>query len=397
MVPTPVADHYVTGERLGETQEAYPLDLYLCRGCGHVQMLDVVDPDVLFRDYVYMTSFSLGLVEHFKELASRLMDLQNLQRGSLVLEIGSNDGSMLRAFKERGFSVLGIDPARDIARKATESGIETLPEFFTSDLAGRIAKEHGPASIVIANNVFAHADELGDIADGIRELLSGDGVFVFEVSYLVDIVGKMLFDTIYHEHLCYHSVKPLQRFFREHGMELIDVERIPSKGGSIRGLAQRAGGPKKTSPEVAGLTRLEEELGMEKAATYGKMSARILEMKSELGSFLSEMLSQGKVIAGYGASATVTTLLYQFDLGDKLSFLVDDNPARHGLFSPGHHLPVFPSSELLERKPDYVVVLAWAYADPIPACAAIKDHIAFYWGRMDVWFVGDKPVSAPPA
>ncbi len=325
----------------------------------------MVDPEILFRNYTYLTAVSLGLVEHFRRMSEKIVELAKPGPDALVVEIGSNDGSMLRFFKQRGMRVLGVDPAREIAMQATATGIKTIPEFFDSHLAARIRAEHGEAAIVIANNVFAHADNLGDITDGIRTVLSSEGTFTFEVSYMVDIVRKMLFDTLYHEHLCYHAVKPLVNFFHLHGMKLIDVERIPAKGGSLHGTAQRADGSLDVSPRVGELLRLEQEMRFDQPETFRTFAADIEAVRSRFLHMLDGLLAQGKVIAGYGASATVTTLLYHFDLGRRLSFLVDDNPGKQGMYSPGHHLPILPSAALTERRPDYTVILAWTYAEPI--------------------------------
>ncbi len=372
LAPTPIGDAYVSVEHLSKVQETYPLDLFLCHDCGHLQLLDVVDPEVLFGDYVYLTSSSLGLIEHFRRYADEVLASVMPPEGALVVDIGSNDGSLLKFFQDQGMHVLGIDPARDIARKATESGIETLSTFFTAELARKIKNERGPTAIVTANNVFAHIDNLGDVADGIRELLATDGIFVFEVSYLVDIIQKMLFDTVYHEHLCYHTVKPLDSFFCRHGMQLIDVQRIPTKGGSLRGTAQLAGGPWTVSPSVARLMAIETNLGLDRAETFRAFAVRIDSVKNQLLSLLRDFKVQGKTIAGYGASVTVTTLIYHFDLGDMLSFIVDDNPQKQNLFTPGHHIPVLSSQAIYERMADYVVILAWNYAQPI-----MKKHQAF--------------------
>lgn len=365
MAPTPVADDYVFGDRATAPQPAYPLDLYQCRNCGHVQLLDVVNPDILFGNYTYATSVSLGLTEHFRRYSEEMIERTGMKPGALVVEIGSNDGTLLRFFKDKGMRVLGVDVARGIAQQATVSGIPTLPSYFTADLGREIRRDHGAALLVAANNVFAHADDLGDVADGVREVLRDDGVFVFEVSYLVDIVEKMLFDTVYHEHLCYHSIKPFQRFFAVHGMELFDVQRIASKGGSIRGFVQCAGGPRPPAPIVDELVQLETAMGVDRMAVFKGLHERLQGVKRDLLSVVDRLRVEGKTIAGYGASATVTTLSHYFDLGARLAYLVDDNPKKHGSFSPGHHLQVFPSEALYERRPDYVIVLAWAYAEPI--------------------------------
>lgn len=366
MRPSPIADHYVTEAQLAEPQASYPLDLYLCLACGHAQNVDVVDPDLLFRDYNYVTSSSLGLVEHYRRYADEITGRFSPAPGSLVVEIGSNDGSLLRFFKEKGLRVLGVDPAREIAATATSQGVPTLPEFFTGALAGRIVAEHGNAEIVAANNVFAHADDLADIVSGIRTLLSDTGVFVFEVSYLADIVDRFLFDTLYHEHVSYHSITPLARFFERLGMELFDVWRNPSKGGSIRGFAQRKRqGARLVQPLVHDLMRDETERGLLRPEVFTRYAADIPERKGALLSLLDEARAAGKAIAGYGASTTVTTLLYQFDLNERLAFLVDDNPRKQGRYSPGAHLPVLASDALYSRRPDLCVILAWNYAKPI--------------------------------
>ena len=375
LAPSAIADDYVSADRLNEKQEAYPLDLFLCNDCKHTQILDAVDPEILFRNYTYVTSVSLGLVDHFRKLSEKLMSRLKLGPEALVVEIGSNDGTLLRFFKEKGIKVLGIDPAVEIARKTTESGIETIPDFFTSKIAARILESHGHASLFIANNVFAHADNLGDIADGIRMLLTSDGVFSFEVSYMVDIVDRMIWDTIFHEHLCFHAVRPFVNFFHLHGMELFDIERIPTKGGSIRGFAQLKGGPRRIEPIVGELLALEEKIHFGDPATFRAYGDRINATKKALLDLLAKLRAEGKTVAGYGASATVTTLLHHFDLGDKLDFIVDDNPVKQGTYSPGHHIPVLPPRALAERKPDYVVILAWTYAEPI-----IKKNQAYLSG-----------------
>jgi SAM-dependent methyltransferase len=363
--PSALADAYVPRERIEEPQPAFPLEVFHCRNCGHVQLLDVVDADVLFRHYLYTTSGSLGLVEHFRKYAAEAVEQLQVPPGSLVVDIGSNEGVLLKFFREHGMRVLGVDAAKNVAALATAAGVETLPEFFTAELARQIKGGRGSASVVTANNVFAHADGLADMADGIRELLTRDGVFLFEVIYLVDLIQKMTFDTIYHEHLCYHSVKPLRTFFRRHGMELFDVKRIPTKGGSIRGFAQPTGGPRKITPAVGDLIGVEEQMGLDRPEAFRQYGARLDELKRKLKDLLQSLKRQGKTIAGYGASATVTTLVHHFELAGWIDFIVDDNPDRQNLFSPGDHIPVLSPAALSERKPDYVLILAWQYSDPI--------------------------------
>src|SRR5947209_5459122 len=367
--PSALADAYVPAELTTEVQETYPLDLFWCRDCGHLQLLDVVDPEILFKNYIYVTSSSPGLVEHFRQYANEVMRRVNPPAGSLAVDIGSNEGILLGFFQKHGLRVLGIDPAEEIAQRATEAGIKTLPAFFTSELAAQVRNEYGPATIITANNVYAHSDALADMTEGIRYLLAPDGVFIFEVSYLVDLMQNMVFDFVYHEHLCYHAVKPLTIFFHRHGLELIDVERVPTKGGSLRGTAQLAAGPRAVSPSVAELIELESSMGLDRAETYLSFGAKIDDVKRQLSALLHQLKAEGKTIAGYGASATVTTLIYHFELGEMLDIIVDDVEERQGLFSPGHHIPVLSPETLYERRPDYVLILAWRFAEPI-----IKKH-----------------------
>ncbi|VTT99826.1 Uncharacterized protein OS=uncultured bacterium GN=ACD_60C00028G0026 PE=4 SV=1: Methyltransf_13: Methyltransf_23: Methyltransf_14 [Gemmataceae bacterium] len=353
--------------RTRQPQQRFALSLHSCGACGNVQIEDVVDPDLLFRQYTYSTTSSLGLVEHFRKYAAEIAGQAGLAAGALVADVGSNDGSLLKAFAERGCRVVGVDPAVEIAARAMAEGVPTVPEYFTPDVAARVRDEHGPAKLVTANNVFAHSDQLPAMADGVRLLLDRDGLFTFEVSYLLDIVQKTLFDTVYHEHLCYHSVRPLRAFFARHGLELVDARRIPTKGGSLRGTVQLAGGPRSVSPEVGKLVEWEALTRLHSPETFRAYARRIEAAKEQFGPLLDRCRAAGKVVAGYGASPTVTTLIDQFDLAGRLDFLVDDNPVKQHTFSPGHHLPVYPSDAIYEREADVVAVLAWQYAAPIAA------------------------------
>ncbi len=365
MRPTPIADAYVSAEQAGQSQESYPLDLFLCRSCGHVQLVTVIDPKILFCNYRYTTSTSAGLADHFRQSCDDILKRFPQATGGLIVDIGSNDGTYLRFFQQRGFQVLGVDPALEISNKATTEGIETISQFFTRNLSGQIKCGRQTASIITANNVFAHADDLEDIVAGIRELLSPSGIFVFEVAYLPDLIQKNLFDTIYHEHLSYHSVKPLKRFFHRLGLQLIAAQRIPSKSGSLRAFVQRSDGQYTEEASVEQLIAYEDNLGLERLETYQTIHHAIQRLRIKIHDIMRSMTAQGSKIAGYGASATVTTLLYQMELEGTISFLVDDNSARHGLFSPGCHLPILAPSALYEQKPSLVIVLAWPYSKQI--------------------------------
>lgn len=370
--PSPIADAYVPASRLDEAQPRFPMDLYQCEGCGHVQLLDVVSADTLFRDYIYRTSDSSALVEHFRRYVEALSARFVPKPGQLAIDIGSNDGTVLRFWRERGLRIYGVDPAEEIAREATEKGLPTRCAYFDAELARAMRGELGAATFVTANNVFAHADDLQGILDGVRELLDDSGVFVFEVSYLVDIIERKLFDTVYHEHLCYHSIGPLVKFFARHGMMLFDVERIATKGGSIRVFAQKSNGPQPISSNVAELVTLERAMSLDMGVPFERLVRELGENKARLRSELEQVRAGGGRVAGFGASATVTTLLTHFELAPLLDYLVDDNPKRHGLYSPHFHIPVLSSHMLRERPPQCVVILAWQYATPI-----VTKHRAF--------------------
>ncbi len=365
--PTPVADDFVPASRLDKRQEYFSLDAYLCHGCGLVQLLEVVDPNSIYDEFLYVTRSSPGLVEHFGAYAREVISRTGLPRDSFVVEIGSNDGTLLSAFKDAGLRVLGVDPARAIAAAATTSGVETLPLCFSLDLAKQLKRERGAADLIAANNVVANIDDLGELAQSVRELLAPRGVFVIESGYLADLVRNLVFDNIYHEHLSYHSVKPLAGYFARHGMEVFDVQHVPTKGGSIRVFGQLAGAGRHVTPDVARMIASEDAQGLYRAETYHALCARLDRLRGSLLDVTGGLRAQGRSIAGYGASHSVTTLIHHFKLADALSFVVDDNPLKYNLFSPGNHLPVLPSQALLERRPDYVVVMPWRFADAIAA------------------------------
>jgi hypothetical protein len=348
----------------------YPLDLYLCQDCRFSQLCDVIRAESIYVDYIYETKSSLGLVDHFQRYTEAVIDRINPPRGALVVDIGSNDGTLLKFFKERGMSVLGIDPAREIAHAATHSGIETLPEFFTAELSRKIRQERGAATIITANNIFANVDQLDELTEGIRALLSADGVFIFESFYLGDLIENMVFDFIYHEHLSSFSVTPLVPFFRRHSMELIDAERVATKGGSLRYSVQLAGGSRRVDPSVGRMLAEESRRGLGQLKTFKSFAVRIESEKEQVIEFLAKLKQEGKTMAGYGASATTTTLIYHFGLGDYLSYLVDEYSRKQNVLSPGLHLPVLAPQTLIDQKTDYVVILAWRYVEPI----LIKNH-----------------------
>lgn len=365
LAPSALCDAYIPEARLNEVQQVFPLDIFVCRDCGYVLLPYVVAPEVIYRDYIYVSTSSMGLADHFGEYAALIMAKLSLSPGKLAVDIGSNDGTLLGAFKNKGMHVLGVEPAVEIARKATEDGITTLPVFFTVTVAEKIVREYGQASLITVNNLFANIDDLEGFTRGIAELLASDGVLVIESSYLADMIQNMVFDFIYHEHLSYFSVTPLHGFFKRFGLELFDVERVPTKGGSLRYYVQKTTASRQVSSSIEYFLKFEEESRLHSLETFRDFAARIDARKNGLVSLLHKLKQSGKTVAGFGGSATTTTLLYHFGIAEMLDYIVDDNPAKHNTFSPGYHIPVLPSSVLCEKMPDYTVVLAWRYFDPI--------------------------------
>ncbi len=367
LTPTPPANAFVPPERLTEKQPVFPLDVHFCRDCGHLQLVDIVDPEYLFAHYVYMSGAAPIMVAHLQAHARAVIDRLQMKPGALVVEAGSNDGTFLRPFKDAGFKVLGVDPAKNIAARANESGIPTLAAFFNVETARRVRAEHGAAQVVAANHVFAHVADMQGLIDGVGELLAGDGVFVFETGYLVDVYEKTLFDTIYHEHIDYHRVGPLRRFFARNGLQLFHADRVDIQGGALRGFACRPG-VRPVSAQLDVLEAYERQIGLDRPETFRGYAARIDRCRTELTNLLDDLKRQGKRIAAYGAPAKATTLMYHFGLDARvIEYIVDDSPLKTGLFSPGLHVPVLPVGTIYERRPDYLLMLAWNFAADLMA------------------------------
>ena len=364
--PTPPANAFVDKQKISINQDCYPLDVFFCKDCKHVQLLDVVDSKILFEDYVYVSGTSPVFVKHFEEYANFLIENYLQNKKSLVIDIGSNDGTLLSFFKEKGVKVLGVDPAKEISSKANSNGIETLNNFFTFEFSKLIQKKYGRAEIITANNVFAHVNDMKDLINGIKNLLAPNGIFVFEVSYLVDVIQKNLFDMIYHEHLSYHSVIPLIKFFKDNEMELIEVIRVDSHGGSLRGIVQMKDGARKIGDSVKHCIDLEKEIEIEQFETYVKFFHKINKERNELQKLLQRLKNDKKSIVGFGAPAKATTFLYHFAVKPEvIEYIIDDSPLKQGLFTPGMHIPIYSSKKLYEKNPDYVIILAWNFAESI--------------------------------
>jgi SAM-dependent methyltransferase len=349
-------------EELGREEPKFPLTLRLCEGCGMCQLGHVVPAELLFRSYLFFTSISRRMSEHFSALITEASN-EFVPPGGLIVEIGSNDGTGLSSIHRRDVRMLGVDPARNIAVMAASRGIPTVSEFFTETLAREIAHVAGRAQLVVACNVFGHIDDLDDVCRGIRTLLSPDGAFFFEVPYLGEMVKRAEYDTIYHEHLSYFAVRPLVHLLNKHGLRLERVEFYPVHGGTIRGTAIHGEGH---SPQVEEWLAEEEETGLAKRATYVAMANTVVADREVLRKTLTELRDSGAKVAGYGAPAKGTVALNYCDIGtDLLPYVVDSTPAKQGCFVPGTHQPILPPSVLEEKKPDAILLLAWNHAEEI--------------------------------
>ena len=367
LTPTPPGNDFLAKSELGRDEQTYPLDLYFCEECHHIQLGHVVDPKILYqKNYSYVSATSAYFVNHLKHYAKDMVERFDLKPGDLAVDIGSNDGTCLSFFKDKGMKVVGVDPATEIAGKATENGIDTIADFFGYRLAVELRKKYGTAKYITSHNACAHIDNLFDVVKGVEHWLDADGVFVLEVGYFVDVYSNTWFDTVYHEHVDYHTVAPFEKLFNRVGMELISVERISPQGGSIRVMAQKKGGIIKRDDSVDELIALEAKLGLNKAETLHKLNHKISQVRDKLHNLIHSLKADGKSIAGFGAPTKATTLMAHFGLdATVLDFIVDDNPLKQGLFTPITHIPVLSADALYKMKPDYVLILAWNFAEPI--------------------------------
>lgn len=363
---TPLADRLVPKQKASEAELTFPLVVAFCPECALVQILETVGPEILYAsNYPYFSSFSPALLAHSRANVLDRITERSLDKSSFVIELASNDGYLLRNYIERGIPVLGIDPAEGPAADAEKRGVKTLCAFFTEQLANDVAREFGTADVLHANNVLAHVNDTNGFVKGIRQLLKPDGVSVLEMPHLLPLMENVEFDTIYHEHHCYFSMTALDKLFRRNGLYINRVEQLSLHGGSLRIFA---GCIENVEPSVTELLAHEHAVGLDRVDYYRDFAQQVEALRDRLVGLLAQLKAEGKSIAAYGAAAKGATLLNYCGIDyDTIDFVVDRNENKHGLLMPGAKIPILAPEALLEKRPDYVLVLAWNFIDEIIA------------------------------
>jgi SAM-dependent methyltransferase len=363
---TPLANALLSADQLKQPEPNFPLDLVLCTRCSLVQITETVPAEQLFGEYLYFSSFSDTMLKHASALVARMVGERGLSKGNRVVEIASNDGYLLQYYQNAGIEVLGVEPARNIARIARERGIPTICDFFGSKVAARLASEGKRADVIHAHNVLAHVSDLNGVVKGIATLLASGGVAIVEAPYVKELIDRIEFDTIYHEHLCYFSLTALESLFHRHGLSIVDVEVVSIHGGTLRIFATPFAERIPASNAVKALLMEEVEWGVHKPTSYQQFSDDVQGIRSQLRSMLGDLKKEGRTVAAYGASAKGSTLLNYAGIGaETLDFVADRSTVKQGRYTPGTHLPIYSAERLLEEMPDYVLLLTWNFAEEI--------------------------------
>jgi hypothetical protein len=357
---SPLCESFVAADQIDQMEPYYPLHARVCGGCFLVQLQEYVKPEQIFTEYAYFSSYSTSWIEHARQFCEMITARLGLRSNSRVFEIASNDGYLLQHFLPLRIPVTGIEPAANVAEVARQNNIPTLVEFFSFKLAQRLKSEGQGADLIIGNNVLAQVPHLNDFTAGIAHLLAPMGVATLEFPHLERLIEENQFDTIYHEHFSYFSLVTIDRLAIKHGLKLIDVEQIPTHGGSLRVYLSRAEANRAISPRVDCLLAHERAIGFESIERYAHFSKRVHQTKRQLLSFFIRCKEQGATLCGYGAPGKGNTLLNYCGIGtDFLDFTVDRNPYKHGRFTPGMRIPIYPVSAIDEAQPNYLLILPW--------------------------------------
>ena len=357
---SPLSNSFVKRERLESMEPFYPLHAYVCKKCFLVQLEEYESPQNIFSDYVYFASFSSSWLEHCSRYASKMIVELELNKGSSVVEIASNDGYLLQYFKEAGIPTLGVEPAENVAALARQRGITTETDFFGEAKALEMRSRGVEADLMVANNVLAHVPDVNDFVKGFKLLLKPDGIATFEFPHLLRLMEDIQFDTIYHEHFSYFSFLTVKQIFEAQGLSVYDVEELPTHGGSLRVYVQHRSGGRGISASVNALLKKEQEAGLLDLKTYEMFANQVKKLKRDFLTLLIDLKNEGKSIVAYGAAAKGNTLLnYCGVRTDFINYVVDKNVHKQGLYLPGSHIPVYEVGKIYETKPDYLLVLPW--------------------------------------
>ena len=380
---SPLCESYLAGDQLNQMEPFYPLHVYVCQNCYLAQLEEYVSREDIFVEYAYFSSYSDSWLEHARQYTNLMVDRFSIGTDSLVVELASNDGYLLQYFVEKQVPVIGIEPARNVAQVAIDKGIPTLVEFFGEDTAKRLASEGKQADLVLGNNVLAQVPDVNDFVQGMKVLLKPHGVITIEFPHLVRLMEENQFDTIYHEHFSYFSLISAEKIFSAHGLTLFDVEELPTHGGSLRIYARHTSDEAYVVTErLKRLCSKEEAAGLTKMETYSAFSEQVKETKRKLLAFLIKAKGEGKSIAGYGAPGKGNTMLNYCGIRtDFLDYTVDRNPYKHGRFTPGTHIPIFPPEKIRETRPDYLLILPWNLKKEI---VAQMDYVREWGGKFVV-------------
>jgi SAM-dependent methyltransferase len=380
---SPLCESFVRPEQLDTMEPFYPLRLLVCRRCWLVQLKQYVSAEHIFTEYAYFSSFSDSWVQHARDYTSSMIDRFDLGPGSQVVELASNDGYLLQWFVKAGVPSLGVEPAANVAAAAEERGVRTLVRFFGTELARELVADGRQADLVVGNNVLAQVPDLNDFVAGIAILLAPKGVLTLEFPHVLRLIDENQFDTIYHEHFSYFSAHTIRRLFASHGLELFDVEEIPTHGGSLRVYGHRADDLSKVVMSAVGeLLAYEEAFGLTEIDRYRRFSVQVEETKRGILDLLIRLKRAGKRLAGYGAPGKGNTLLNYCGIrSDFLDFTVDRNTYKQGLYLPGTHIPIYSPEEIDRRHPDYLFILPWNFKDEIMGQMA---HIRGWGGQFIV-------------
>jgi len=363
---TPPCERFLTAEQLDEPEMTYPLHLRVCTQCWLAQIPPLITPEDTFTEYAYFSSFSTSWVEHARTFVDGAVERLGLNADSFVVEVASNDGYLLQHVVSRWIRCLGVEPSVNVGQAARDKGVPTMTAFLTPETGAQVRDEHGPANLVVANNVYAHIPDVIGFTKGLRNLVADDGWVSIEVQHLLTLMELNQYDTIYHEHFQYYTVASAQRALASGGLSVVDVELVSTHGGSIRLWARPTEVAGEPSARVHDVLAREKAAGLHELSGYTEFAARVAKVRRDLLAFLTKAAAEGKTVVGYGAPGKGNTLLNHCGIRpDLLAYTVDRNPYKHGRFTPGTRIPILPPERIAEDRPDYVLVLPWNLRDEL--------------------------------